>query len=477
MMPDQIEKNLILLLDPSGRTAPDSWRFVHHGAPGRGSNAPMTEDDFAQVVHCFERHQLLGFLSLALRAKLSWGKRVTRRILYLHDGNLSSLFDLEAKAAYSAFAGLFLPPAYGFTQRLRRLLPPLLKADRRYVTLISRVSPEGRSSVGGKGVPDNQDFMFFSNSSGKLLLTSGETLCTGKGLLYKTTANQAYAEVMQKEFRIMSSVAAHGITDFMPRTGARLARGGQTYYPEEFVQGHNLRKLLHVAGRNEGADAICSYLDRLDGWFRKFGATFQGERQSLTSCYRHALTAFTSRYGSDLRGRRVLSQARSFLAVVDAAHGGVRTGTAHNDLWPGNFVVRGDRLVAVDWERGAEMRAPIFDYYWMIISAAMEYYVCRSDRHDYSRAFRLFLCGSDGVAVHAEKKLRSFLGNLCFDQDLYRHFMMLFLMEWSVQGYMALGEQTAMDRLAYEELLFFSADHARSLSPGIQASRACNAAN
>jgi len=472
-MPDQIEKNLILLLDPSGSVASAAWRFVHHGEPGRGATVPA--DTSEMVVHCFERHQLFGYLLCTLRAKLSRGTGGARRVLYLNDGNLSSLFDVGAKAAYPVFRALLLPPAHGLLQRVRRWLPPVLKADRRYVMLAPSTTAAFAQSSGDMRLPDGQGFMFFSNASGKLLLASRETLRTGGGL-YKTAANRKYAEVMQKEYGIMGSVAAHGITGIMPKTDAPLDVGGRTYYPEEFVHGQNLRKVLHAVGRCEGGAGICTYLDRLDGWFQKFAATFQGERQSLTFCYRHMLAAFSSRYGADLGGGRILAQARSFLAAVDATHGGIRTGTAHNDLWPGNFVVRGDRFVAVDWERGAEKRAPIFDYYWMMISTALEYYVCRSGRCDYSQAFRLFLSGTDEVAVHADGKLRSFLRDMGFDQALHRQFMLLFLMEWSVQGFLALGELTAMDRLAYAELVSFCAGHADGPVEGGAASRVCSAA-
>jgi hypothetical protein len=150
-----------------------------------------------------------------------------------------------------------------------------------------------------------------------------------------------------------------------------------------------------------------------------------------------------------------LEKARETLETIVGEQVTISPITAHNDLWPGNFVVAADGLVAIDWERAVEKRAPLFDYYWMIISAAIEHHVTVIGVVDYSRAFRLFLEEGDDVTRHATEMLKTFLGRLGLDRELHQSFLLLFLMEWSVQGYLALGRQTAMDRLAFGELTNF----------------------
>lgn len=454
MIPDQIDKNLLLLLDPSCEADVESWHFIPWDEHcGSSSSVWRVNSQSTGTIYSFTRRELLGYLVFSWLAKKQGLLGKPSKYLYINDGILASIFSADSKTAYADFTASFLPQAKGLKRRLISFLPPLLRADKRYVFVAANNYKHSEINRADNNMLNKQDFMFFSNASGKLLLITSETLSSGKGFLFKSTANQNYAEVMENEFKIMNSITEQGRSGCLPQAGKRIICKKRIFFEEEYVQGDNLRKVLHWLGRKRGVVGICGYLDRLDEWFQEYVVTFQGERRTLTSCYRHLFNAFFELYGADPRVSNAAQMAGLILKNIDTTFGGVVTGTAHNDLWPGNFVVKKNRLVAVDWERAAVHRAPLFDYYWMIISAALEYYVCLIGRSDYSQAFRLFLSGTDEVALHSKRKLKSFLGQLALDENLYKHFLLLFMMEWSVQGYLALSSQSAMDKLAFEELV------------------------
>jgi hypothetical protein len=311
-----------------------------------------------------------------------------------------------------------------------------------------------------------QDFMFFSNASGKLLLTSTETLRSGEGLVIKTTSCQSYAEVMEKEFTTMLGIAEmQGESVSLPHMGKRFQAGKRIFFTEAYVKGASLREVLHRLSRRNDIPEIGAFLDRLDDWFEKYRAVFRAQPRSLISCYEHLFDAFSDLYSGHPQAGVLQEKARETLAKTARKQVCIVPIIAHNDLWPGNLLVGADGLVAIDWERAVGNRAPLFDYYWMIISAVLEHLVCRIGISDYSRAFRLFLEESDDVSRHATAMLKAFLGRLGLDNELDQSFLLLFLMEWSVQGYLALGKQTAMDRLAFGELITFMETHNKGKFP------------
>jgi hypothetical protein len=129
---------------------------------------------------------------------------------------------------------------------------------------------------------------------------------------------------------------------------------------------------------------------------------------------------------------------------------------AHNDLWPGNFVITKGGFIVIDWERATEQRAPFFDYFWMIVSTTIEYLASETKNHNYSESVRIFLRRSDSVSCHAFEKLETFLNELGINEAYLPHLLYLFFMEWSVQGFQVLGRQTNMDHLAFGELLYYA---------------------
>lgn len=454
MITDQIETNLLLFLDPVGERSREEWRFV----VWRDDQSPLGQGGpGAPTVYCFTRRDFISYLLFPYYAKRWRLPTVRRKVLYVNDGLLSSLFDSNESAGYRAFAASHLPRPKRFRQRLAALLPVALRAERRFIVVgspsreLKTVSCEAEQSFAG------QNFMFFSNAPGKLLLTTAATLRRGKGVIIKTTATPSYAEVMEREFKLMQSLVgdASGVT-CLPRPGRRIDANGRLFFTEEYVKGKNLREVIREFAHKEQVYKICHCLDRLDAWFRQYCAGFAGEPRKLTACYEELFKVFTARYGMRCEAQRILACARQTVTRMDMCHRGVRTITSHNDLWPGNFVVTPDRLIAVDWERAVENRAPLFDYYWMIISATLEFLAAGLETIDYSQAFRLFLQDSDSVSRHANGKLKDYLRTNTLDRTLHSRFLLLFLMEWSVQGYLTFGRETDMDRLAYGELLNYA---------------------
>lgn len=453
-MADLIEQNLLLLLDPYGERDRSTWRFVPWSDCEQCSGRKLQGmENCSGSVFCFDRHQLLDYLLFPWRIKKSGVKVRLRKFLYIDDGNLSSIFATDAKKAYPAFAEGLLPRPRGIRQWLRRLMPVELQAERKYVVTNNDSGTSLESNGEGAQFLAQQNYLFFSNVGGKLLLTTAETLCSGRGMLYKSTTNDIYAEVMEKEYRVMQRLAAEESSDCFPRAGSRLQLRRRTFFSEEYIKGCSLRTMLHAVSSTQGVVGVCALLDRLDAWFSLFAATFRGERQSLSTCYAHLIEPFSERYGADRHGCEVLQHACRIFDVLDGSGIGLATGIAHNDLWPGNFVVAHDRLVAVDWERATENRGPVFDYFWMLISAVLEHYVSCMERSDYSRAMRQFLAGADDVARHAERQIKTYMERIGFDRALYRQFMLIFMMEWAIQGYLVLGRPTDMDMLAYGELV------------------------
>ena len=454
---DTVEKNLLIFLDPCGEMDEASWRFVFVQNTDKASIRSVVEKDMTgNTIYCFKRNEIVFYLLFIWYLKKNGLLKKSRKVFYLNDGLLSSIFDAGQTVGYRAFASDHIPSPVSLRQRLFSLLPLFMRAEKKY--LVINKKNKARETTPGKydSVLKAQDFMFFSNASGKLIMTGIETLKSGDGMVLKTTSNTEYAEVMQKEFSTMRLIVGlQGKTAIIPSAGAQIRTKGNSFFVEEYIEGKTLREILHRLSRKNDIENVRLLLDRLDAWFIIYYSLFQGKSKPLSSCFRHLFSASVDLYGSNHKIHDILDRAREALAAVEQNHSGVITIVAHNDLWPGNFIVNKERLVAIDWERATPDRAPFFDYYWMIISAILEYHVCRIGVIDYSRAFRIFLEGNDAVSRYGAVKLSAFMERHGVEKNRYNNFLLLFLLEWSVQGYLAIGRQTAMDKLAFGELLYF----------------------
>jgi hypothetical protein len=437
----QEQQNLLLFLDPGKVKEPEAWHFV---PPQSGS-----EGGWGTVIAAFPGRRVLGYYWQLLLARLA--QRPVRPVLFLQDGLLSCYFDAGNTECYRAYARKHLPAPKGLRRRLAMLVTPVWRAEQRFIVYQDRQQSEKGGNVEQLA---GLDFMFFSNAPGKLILTKASTMLTGAGQLLITSATAAYLPKLVREYAIMARVAHGWEQSGLPGVRGGIEANGRFFFQEEYVSGMSLRELLRDLGRAADRTGAINRLDRLDQWFAAFRATFSGEHVPLATLYRPVLQAFAEA-GVARDSSTILGETEQVLARLDQHHGGLVPMIAHNDLWPGNFIVRDDQLIAVDWERATEGRAPLFDYYWMIIAAVLEYLVGVNGYQDYSAGFRQFLGRKDSVCSHAHGKLEQFIMTLGFGREQHRHFLQLFLLEWSVQGYLALGTVTGMDCLALGELEAF----------------------
>ena len=439
-------------MDPAARSAENVGRFVRPDMPfGRSALLRGWVGAGGNTIVCFSRNDLFRYALYALFARV-WHRGGVRCVLFLNDGLLSCFFDAGGAAGYRAFARRHLPPPKGIRQRVKMLLPPILRAERRFVVFTEQQGKEAPNH--DVGCPD---FMFYSNEEGKLLLTMADTFLNGRGRVLKCAASPHYAANLEHEHATVRNIAGR-LTHpgCMPGIGDAIAVNGRRFFPEDYLCGDSLRERLRLLGRAGNTDGACSLLDRLDIWYTEYRKAFTGPKTSLSSLYARPLRLFLELNESDAALALLVARMQAFLASQDRSHDGVVPVTAHNDLWPGNFIVSGNNLMAVDWERATEQSAPLFDYYWMMISAVLEYRVGNNGNQDYVQAFRQFLSQGDDVCRRTHAKLRDFLVGLGFDGVTLRPFLMLFLMEWSIQGYQALGKQTDMDLLALDALMAFA---------------------
>ena len=451
---NRTEKNLLTFLDPASRTDENIWRFVRPGLlsgsiahPCGGKNA------WGNSIFCFPRNDLFRYVLYFLCTWIGRRRKKVRYVLFLDDGILSCFFDAGRVAGYRAFARKHLPPPKGIRHRLKMLLPPVLRAEQRFIVLAEQTAKE---------TPDHDDigcldFMFYSNEDGKLMLTMSETFLDGRGRVLKCAASAGYATNLEHEHATVRSIAGRlARPGGLPGIGDAITLNGKRFFPEDYLCGDSLRERLRLLGRTGDTDGACRLLDRLDLWYAEYRTAFTGPKTSLSSLYARPLRLFLELNESDAALALLVARMRAFLASQDRNHDGVVPVTAHNDLWPGNFIVSCNRLMVVDWERATEQSAPLFDYYLMMISAVLEYRVGSNGSQDYVHAFRQFLSQGDDVCRRTHAKLRDFLVGLGFEGVTLRPFLMLFLMEWSIQGYQALGKQTDMDLLAFSELMAFA---------------------
>ena len=445
----QIEKNLLVFLDPAGRYAESRWNFVTMEG-GRKEAARIPEETAQRGVLCFSRVNLVGYLFCSLILRLKYGKARVRGVLYLNDWLLGCFFYADATDGYHAFVRRHIIGTQRLFRRLVMLLPPVWRAEQRFLVV---VHPDVSAVEGPANPLDSYDFMFFSNAAGKLILTHGTTFDVGKGTILKTAASPEYAANLEREQRIVQNImAVSGSPRLIPSVSERLQVNGRFFYEEEYLCGENLRGILLEVGRRNSFGDAGSLLDRLDCWYTEYRAAFVSGKRPVSDLYAPVLAAFLPCYAQTPGTPCLMECAAKALAVLDRDHAGLVTVVAHNDLWPENFIMQGDQLIAVDWERATEQSSPIFDYYWMIISAVLEYRVGSNGIHDYAIALRQFLDRHDEVCCRARELLEKYIESLGFDRDRYDTFMLLFLMELSIQGYRTFGHVTDNDRMALEEL-------------------------
>ncbi len=454
----EVEKNLLVFLDPTFSLDADRWIFVTTGISKCTAETRSDETGKSQnIVYRFPRKNLLSYLFWSLVVRFKYRKERVRRVLYINDWILSSFFHANRVDGYRAFTKRHIHLITGRLRWFLSLLSPVWRAEQRFIVIgnadlavSESIEPEITSL----------DFMFFSNAAGKLIFTKSETFLTGSGQLFKTTAIPEYAKKLQIE-----SAAVNRVRQFLrkpelvPSLQRQFKANDRCFFIENYLCGENLRWVLLDFGRHNAFKGAASVLERLDSWYAEYKSGFTSEKVPFSQFYGATLDSFTACHSDKPDFQSLSTGAERLIAILDDEYKGLITVTAHNDLWPENFILNGDQLIAIDWERATENSSPLFDYYWMMISAVLEYRVGRNGIQDYVVSLRQFFERTDEVCCLAHRKLENFIVSLGFDKELYPQLMMLFLMELSVQGYRTFGKSTDNDRMALGELLNLHRDN------------------
>ena len=454
-MHSQIEKNLIVFLDLGEKTSTDQWFF----ADIKNLSYPVLQRLLIEEKICVVHFNRRNFW----RCILLWGRYrfrknfLVRLIFYKNDGLLSSFFAAEDSAVYPAFRKAHLPQPRGLKSIFISYVPLAIQTDECFLLIAQRKVFD--DSLRSELTPELRqlNFMFFSNADGKLLLMNCQSFHTGSCFIAKTTTNQQYREVMAEEFETLQHIFEHtGRCNITPEPIKRIHGKNRDYFLENYIVGRSLREILRDPQVCANQFSVCTLIDRLDDWFVRYSKGFKGQAKPFQDLYLPLFSTLRLVFFDNLELSFLVEKNWQALILLDQKHPGLTPIIAHNDLWPGNFIMASDRLVAVDWERATSERSELFDYFWMIISAVMEYRVGVTGVQDYATGFRSCLYDDDIVCRHARDKILSRMTHNDIPQDLSNLFYALFLMEWSVQGWLVFKRQTDMDKLAVGELLNFS---------------------
>lgn len=429
--PSWRERNLLVLLDPFGNIPITKWRFVHRPPLFPSINSEK------YTIFVYGRSLILHYIIYCGLLTVLGAFNKVHNLLFIQDGLLSIILHSDAKYSYSSFKKSHVSVKNTLKEKIKSLLPMLLTADTRYIVIGLDVTTIKNT------VMSNMKFLFYSNESGKLLLAAPDTLFTGKGKLCVTTANYQYLSVLENEFDTISRLDTN--KGLVPKVLEKITTGDKIIFVEEYLTGVNLREILRDGEFAATDSNAINIIDRLDSWFAEYSAQFNGSKVSLSELYQPILQTFSDFHSNECT---VIENIRKYLVVIDSKFEGLTPITAHNDLWPGNFIVCGHGLVAIDWERAVSGRSELFDYFWMLISTYLEYDVGKYQTQNYSSAFRRWLNNEDHLGEYIHEKLRHRLLLNGLSEEYFELFLGLFLIEWSMQGRLALGRETDMDKLA-----------------------------
>lgn len=454
MQYSQDEKNIIIFLDLGEKTSTDQWFF----SDANKLSMLVLQESLIEEKICVVHFNRRSFW----RCLLLWGryrfqkKFLVRLIINKTDGLLSSFFAAEDSAVYPFFRKVHLPQSRGIKSKLISYLPLAIQADDCFLLIaLHKVN----DSLSFELAPELKqlNFMFFSNADGKLLLVDGKSFHTGSGFVVKTTANLPYAQILAKEFETLQYVFEHtGRCGITPEPIKRITGKSHDYFFENYIVGRSLREILRDPQICANHFSVCTLIDRLDDWFNRYSKGFKGQAKPFQDLYLPLFSTLRLVFFDNLELSFLVEKNWQTLILLDQKHPGLTPIIAHNDLWPGNFIMTSSRLVAVDWERATSERSELFDYFWMIISAVLEYRVGVTGVQDYSAGLRSCLYDDDIVCCHARDKIFTRLAHNDIPQDFLNFFYSMFLMELSVQGWFVFKRQTDMDKLVIGELIKFS---------------------
>ncbi|GAW65974.1 hypothetical protein GPEL0_01f1113 [Geoanaerobacter pelophilus] len=444
----KIDPNLVLFIDPAGVRSQEDWLFFE-GCP---NDAVELLKQGSNLVCRFPRsrflHQLLAKAAFRLNGVMA------SSVLLVNDGLLSCFLHAGSNKAYRLYARHHLLNMTSLRRRMVSSLPLCLRCESTFLVLLCR-EESSHADGGDRALVEATELMFFSNPLGKLLLLDARNMASEQGEIVKTTAHRGYLPVMEREFATLSDISAK-MTDSrsLPQLGRHFVLNGRHFFTEKYVSGESLRGVLQRHGsRGEPAQACC-VLHRLDEWYDLYLGAFTGSPRPFSALSDHLLPLFFACYRGDRPD--LVEAARRHLAEIDRSLPGVVPVVSHNDLWPGNFLCTEKGLVVLDWERATRERAPFFDYFWMMVSATLEYLAGARGVRYYSSNLKIFLKAEDEVSLEAHRLLRLFLKRFGVPDQQFQALLFLFLMEAAVQGYQALGRQTETDGEFFNILVQFA---------------------
>ncbi len=457
---DQIYCVLKTYIDPIKYFDEDKWQFFVYGTHDyRKIVSNIIRNKHKNIVVSFRKGNRISYCLFKLQFRVWKRDNIIRSIFYVNDGLISTMFNAEDTEGYRHFAKKHLPKRKGILQRLISKLPPFFFADTRFIIFEKSQPHHIRRSAVNPVFLNELNFMMFSNIKGKLLFVKPETFKTGIGQVVKVSGNYNYVSVLEHEFNIGSCISERiGLGFNFKRSIRKLEVNNTLFVIEDYINGRSLKDVLSEHACVSENNKVIEIIVRLDAWYRYFYSGFSGKRQTITSFYTKTIEAFLAQYGKHNQALDIVKKLERSLGVIDYWHNGLVPVISHNDLWPANFIVDSQNIFAIDWERAREGSSGIFDYFWMMISTAIFYLKEKNKLSDYGSSYRLFMNNDDIVSSCVYHHLRAFLSSLGFDERHYDLFMLLFLTEWSIQGYLCLRKHTAMDNLAFCELLKFSND-------------------
>lgn len=460
-----LDNVLLTFIDPLRITGSAEWAFIDYASSGyKSAFKNSVTDDATNLIVCFSRRYLIDFVLFALKVKFLAQHFRIRKILYINDGLLSSLFDVKNTKGYRRFSKIHLPETKGLMRTLISHVPLLFRAEQRFV-ILERHSEHNPPTTCMNTALEGIDFVMYSNATGKLMLARSETFLTGKGQIIKTTANSDYVPVMKREYETVLGISTRiRKKGYLPKLGKCFESKGTFIFTEDYINGKSLRDILNAYAMSNASHKACSIINRLDEWYSEFCCLTSPIRKKLSFLYDPVMSTFIELYGEHEEIYPILHRITKIMNIIDATHLGLTPKLSHNDLWPGNLIVTSDDIIAIDWERATENHSGIFDYYWMMISAAIVYLKDAKGLPDYSHSFKLFLKGDDDISLCVHNKLSTFIISLGFNHVFCNFFLALFLLEWSVQGYTHINKTNAMDELAFKELLSYSEEYLYPLS-------------
>lgn len=451
-----IQKLLKVFLDISFSKKDDDWLFIENRIPVL-SELHQQISNGKQVVICFDRFRIFQYWLTLGKFFVCKQHFFIKSIYLINDDHLLKFIYASDSKSYLALrklvnsAQLFLNRKHTlsiFYDNLMSFIPLMLRASQFYiyVTTKNAVTPELPPEIA------NLNHMFFSSLDKKLLMASYETLISGNGQIFKTTANSAYDEVMEKEFEITSIVSKLCNHSYLlPNIGGKININGRTFYHEEYVAGNTLTKLLRCPTTYKDPVAMCACLDQLDNWYKEYRTNFSGSKQSFECLYAPMFADFFQFFSADPEQCSLAEKVKKILLKLQSSHSGLISVIAHNDLWPANILVTDKGFVAIDWERATANKSELFDYFWMIISATLEYLSAPKGFDDFSRWFKCLLTSNDSVCIYARKKLEVHLHLNDISSEYMNLFIALFLMEFAVRGGLSQNSTGKIDLLAAEE--------------------------